>query len=224
MTSAGGLPSLADNFLMALVCAGVSPASVAASDIIAAVALVTAVFLVFDPPCSLCSPCSELEHETAECASGGGGRCKARRVATQDRRVEREVAEMMLRELPLEGRENGKLKRAAELISFFGGIDPATAEKGLALIWPFIQPLVCELLTIVFLHLGFAVSASVPVVPRSVPLAPANDPGPGSSCADGVVDWCREFQVRHGRKPMIPEVQREFRLPKTTAWRRIRAA
>ena len=47
MTSAGGLPSLTDNFLMALVCAGVSPASVAASDIIAAVTLVTAVFLAF---------------------------------------------------------------------------------------------------------------------------------------------------------------------------------
>lgn|SRR5688572_1418668 len=39
-----------------------------------------------------------------------------------------------------------------------------------------------------------------------------------------VAAWVREFQARHGRKPQIPEVQAQFQLPKTTAWRRIKAA
>lgn len=41
---------------------------------------------------------------------------------------------------------------------------------------------------------------------------------------DDVIDWCREFQAKYGRPPMIPEVQQVFQLPKTTAWRRIKAA
>ncbi len=41
---------------------------------------------------------------------------------------------------------------------------------------------------------------------------------------DDVIDWCRAFQAKHGRPPMIPEVQAVFNLPKTTAWRRIKAA
>ena len=70
-----------------------------------------------------------------------------------------------------------KLKRAAELISFFGRVQQATPEKVLALIWPFIPPLVCELLTIVFLHLAFAVS--VPLRRR-----PATN-----SCRKGFPRW-----------------------------------
>lgn len=47
---------------------------------------------------------------------------------------------------------------------------------------------------------------------------------------DDVVSWVRAFEVKHGRKPQIPEVQAQFRrrdgttLPKTTAWRRIKSA
>jgi hypothetical protein len=83
------------------------------------------------------------------------------------------VADLLVRQSKAEARENGKLKRAAELIAFFGRIEQATAEKGLALVWPFIPPLVCELLTIVFLHLAFAVP-----VPRR--LATATLSGTGS--------------------------------------------
>ena len=39
-----------------------------------------------------------------------------------------------------------------------------------------------------------------------------------------VVNWVREYVARHGRKPSLPEVQKVFRLPKTTAWRRISSA
>lgn len=62
--------------------------------------------------------------------------------------------------------------------------------------------------------------------------APANDdeetvldPGPGTpSQADPVIDWCRAYRSKHGRLPQIPEVQAEFHLSRTTAWRRIKAA
>jgi hypothetical protein len=39
-----------------------------------------------------------------------------------------------------------------------------------------------------------------------------------------VVAWVREFHARQGKLPSLPEVQEVFRLPKTTAWRRIRSA
>lgn len=165
-----------------------------------------------------------LSAEEAECASGTGARCLAKRETTKLRRSDLEVADILLRKAPAEQRENGKLKRAAEIIAHYRGTDPAAAERGLALIWPFIPPAVCELLTIVFLHLGFAVSHSVPRVPPKVPLEPANDTGPEPGSSDRVVSWVREFQKRNGRKPMIPELQKQFRLPKTTAWRRIKAA
>lgn len=109
-----------------------------------------------------------LEAEVDECASGSGGRCKARRQTTERMRIEREAAEINLRALPPEGRENGKLKRAADIIAFYRGVDAAVAERGLALIWPFIPPLVCELLTIVFLHLGFAGAATTVPVARKL--------------------------------------------------------
>jgi hypothetical protein len=105
-----------------------------------------------------------LKAEEEECASGAGSRCTAKRETTKLRRSDLEVAEILLRQQPLEQRENGKLKRAAGLIVFFGGRDQADAERGLALVWPFIPPLVCELLTIVFLHLGFGVSGVTPAV------------------------------------------------------------
>jgi hypothetical protein len=39
-----------------------------------------------------------------------------------------------------------------------------------------------------------------------------------------VIAWVREYTAREGRKPSLPEVQAVFRLPKTTAWRRLRNA
>ena len=39
-----------------------------------------------------------------------------------------------------------------------------------------------------------------------------------------VVAWVREYRARTGRKPSLSEVQHVFRLPKTTAWRRLRSA
>ena len=100
-----------------------------------------------------------LDDELFECKTGKGAKCKSLRELTPQRREDMELAERTLSSLKPAGQVNGKLKRAAELVAFFVTGDQAMAEKGLALLWPFIPPLVCELLTIVFLHLGFAVSA-----------------------------------------------------------------
>ncbi len=39
-----------------------------------------------------------------------------------------------------------------------------------------------------------------------------------------VAAWVREHIAREGRKPSLREVQRTFRLSRTTAWRRMRKA
>ncbi len=70
---------------------------------------------------------------------------------------------------------------------------------------------------------------------ETVPLATANDNGtvvsvprvppdpPGSTMEP--VAWVREFRQFHARNPQIPELQRAFPgTPKTTAWRRCKAA
>lgn len=78
---------------------------------------------------------------------------------------------------------------------------------------------------------GSTGSAKVPALPPPVPhaahrLPPASGTGETTvpPCPDPVVEWVRQFRARHGRNPQIPQVQAEFRIPKTTAWRRIRAA
>lgn len=52
--------------------------------------------------------------------------------------------------------------------------------------------------------------------PLALP-APSAEPDP-------VVEWIHQFRARHGRNPRIPQVMAEFRIPKTTAWRRLRSA
>lgn len=37
-----------------------------------------------------------------------------------------------------------------------------------------------------------------------------------------IIDWCKAFERKHGRKPEISEVMEAFNLPKTTAYRRLR--
>ena len=82
--------------------------------------------------------------ETAECSGGAGKSASPSVETTAARRSDFEVADLLVRQAKSAARENGKLKRAAEIVSFFGRVEQVTAEKGLALIWPFIPPLVCE--------------------------------------------------------------------------------
>ena len=85
-----------------------------------------------------------MDADTAECSSGEREKCRARRQTTTLRRSDVEVAELPVKDAKPAARENGKLKRAAELIVFLGRVEQATAEHGLVLMWPFIPPLVCE--------------------------------------------------------------------------------
>ncbi len=51
------------------------------------------------------------------------------------------------------------------------------------------------------------------------------DAMPDDTPHTNVVDWVRAFRKRHGRDPKIAELQGSFpEVPKTTAWRRIKAA
>ena len=64
-------------------------------------------------------------------------------------------------------------------------------------------------------------------VEETVPAAcTASDPPPWKfgNEPETVVAWVREYNAREGRMPSLPEVQEVFRLPKTTAWRRLRSA
>jgi hypothetical protein len=97
-------------------------------------------------------------------------------------------------------------------------------EAAAAVLESFVFSLLLELAAIVAFGFGFQHVRSVPVpVPANsnLPVPPVPPRG-----RDGdVIDWVRKFRRFHGRDPQIPEVQRQFRgTPKTTAWRRIKAA
>lgn len=67
-----------------------------------------------------------------------------------------------------------------------------------------------------------------PSSPASAALPPRDTAtAPSAHGTDPVVEWVRAYRARHGRDPQIPQVQEQFRdmkLPKTTAWRRIKTA
>lgn len=119
-----------------------------------------------------------LVAETAECGSGQGRSCLGKRAVTEDRRTDFEVAERLLQQAKPEQRENGKLKRAAQVIALFSNVPEDRAERGLVIIWPFLPPFICELLTITFLHLGFACRRVARTVPKHNPVPPLTIPPP----------------------------------------------
>ena len=71
-----------------------------------------------------------MDAETSECQGGAGPKCIAKRQITKDRRHDLDIAEEVVRQLKPEERANGKLKRAAELIAFFGKTELSVAERG----------------------------------------------------------------------------------------------
>jgi hypothetical protein len=90
--------------------------------------------------------------EAAECASGVAQKCKGRQATTAQTRHAFEIADILVRQSGPEARENGKLQRASELWVLARGGDVKDAEKALALLWPFLPPAICELLSIIFWH------------------------------------------------------------------------
>lgn len=97
-----------------------------------------------------------LEAEEAECATGDGPKCKARRTTTHERRSDYEQASERLRAAPPPRLENAGLKHAAAVFAALPGVtaDERTIERGLTLFGPFIKALFLEVATIVFLGLG----------------------------------------------------------------------
>jgi hypothetical protein len=130
-----------------------------------------------------------LDAEASECSGGTGPKCLSKRATTQERRSDFEVAEALLQQAKPEQRENGKLKRAAQVIALFTSASEDAAERGLAIIWPFLPPFICELLTITFLHLGFGHRTAPKVLPGAKPAAQSGEPN--------------AVTVRHG--PMVRE-------------------
>ena len=90
--------------------------------------------------------------EAAECATGVATKCKGRQATTAQTRSAFEIADILVRQAGPEAREDGKLRRAAELWVLARGGDVEAAQKGLALLWPFLPPAICELLSIIFWH------------------------------------------------------------------------
>lgn len=122
--------------------------------------------------------------EAAECATGFANRCKGRQAVTAQARKDFEVATILVNDAKPEARENGKLRRAAELWTLSRGGDIKDAEKALALLWPFLPPAICELLSIIFWHQALAQrhkwswSFQLPEWRRSNPLIMLPAPSP----------------------------------------------
>lgn len=166
----------------------------------------------------------------AECQTGKGSKCAGIQatVSVYDGAVKGHDA--TVRELEADLARMGGARVARPKAAAFGeaaaifGFDRRTVESAAAVLEPFAFSLLLELTAIVAFGFGFGHSRSVPVP------VPANSnnpvpPVPPRGRDNDVIDWVREFRKFHGRDPQIPELQRQFRgTPKTTAWRRIKAA
>lgn len=117
-----------------------------------------------------------------------------------------------------------KAAKMAAVMSLFGA-DEEKSKAALSLLEPFLWTLFFEIGSIVSLGYAFrsVPQRSTPVPTETAAALPpieAAEQGP-----DNVTDWCQHFRAKHGRQPSIPEVQAAFpTVPKTTAWRRARAA
>lgn len=116
-----------------------------------------------------------------------------------------------------------KAAKMAAVMALFGA-NEEKAKAALALLEPFLMCLFFEIGSIVSLGYAFRDVPGrfqpVPKEPAALPDTEAMADGP-----DNVTDWCQHFKARHGRQPSIPEVQAAFpTVPKTTAWRRAKAA
>jgi hypothetical protein len=120
--------------------------------------------------------------------------------------------------------ENAGFKHGAKVFALFFPADAVSIENAIVLLSPFIKAAFLEVACVIFFGIGFGHRHPVPPVSLSVSPVPANDTDPVPRSQAHVISWVREFHARNGRKPQIPELQAQFHLPKTTAWRRIKAA
>lgn len=161
-----------------------------------------------------------------ECASGNGKRCEGTRSSIADAQAAVDLAASKLDGAPVAQVEHAGWKHASLVYSIITGADPAAIERAIELLFPFVKAAFLELGTLTFFGIGFRHKAepavSEPGEPVSHPVSSGTEVEFAS--ADKVIDWVAQFRAKHGRNPQIPELQAEFRIPKTTAWRRIKAS
>jgi len=154
------------------------------------------------------------ERMAAECATGVGPKCRG-----WTRNVE--AQKLMVAKLSETTTVAGDV--GSEALSWgTAGMVPAENIRKLGILG-FAIGLDIAIWSLVWFATQVVSHSSTPVPPRSdvvLPETEAAEEGP-----DNVTDWCQHFKSRHGRQPSIPEVQAAFpTVPKTTAWRRAKAA
>lgn len=156
-----------------------------------------------------------------ECSTGRGKLCReAEDLLAMAESSAREAANVPVGAAVI---VNAGYAHAARVLEAMGLGSAGEIERRLELLLPFLAVLIVELGTVTFLHVGMGVPVQVPEK-AVVPSVPHVEPAPEPIETDNVVSWVREFRARHGRNPQIPELQRVWDVPKTTAWRRIKSA
>ena len=116
--------------------------------------------------------------------------------------------------------------QVAKVIAMLGIGTEAGVKALLLTIEPFAFALLFEITAITAFGFAFGQTRAVMMAVPANGNQPSGDGAFGGANTDHtVVDWVREFRRVHGRRPRIPELQARFPgTPKTTAWRRCKAA
>lgn len=159
-----------------------------------------------------------------ECSTGEGPRCRGRKATEAVYAAAVLGHDSRLAALEPAATPNAGFHAAAEAIALTGLTtrSPAEIERALVALLPWLSVMISELGSIVFL--SSALGHKSHVEPAETQVEPDLEPEPEPGNRAEVIDWVREFRARNGRNPQIPELQARFRVPKTTAWRRIKAA
>lgn len=153
-----------------------------------------------------------------------GPRCKDWRLRAKEVQAHIGQLEGELQSLGAPQIAPSKARPFAEAMGVLG-FDRAQIEKVAAVFEPFAYSLLFELTAIIAFGYGFAGKKRRPAPePDPVKWEP-DDLTPMQEEDDKVISFCRAFKKANGRAPTIPEVQSKFpEVPKTTAWRKAKAA
>lgn len=173
-----------------------------------------------------------------ECKSGRGTRCQGieATIAVYEAAVKGHMAD--LERLGTPKPVNAKAAQGAKIAALLGA-DEAKAKAALLLIEPFLWTLFFEWGSIV--SLGFAFRAITETAPGTITDAEIEefkrvtsndtDPLPPTKAivpdlkGENIVPWAKAFREKHGRPARLDEVRSAFpEVPRTTAWRRMKAA
>lgn len=178
----------------------------------------------------------EAQRMSRECRTGRGKRCEGitETLARTDSHIALLTARLDLLGAPEVA--NAGYRQAAEAAALLGlsSRPVAELERVLVVMLPWLAVLIAEVGTIVFLGAAFGhtapapSAAPAPVEAKAEAVHAEPEPTPPGTRAtadrDEVIDWVRAYRAKHGRDPQIKEVMAEWRLPKSTAHRRICSA